>query len=458
MSSKLAITVQPTSVEAASRYPELAERVARQADELPELYGDFDFAVTPERFTTDPDVKSALPTRLGDRSRYLNDPRLMELIHTSTFLADVPADRVAALAARYPVAELVSLVRRVCREGAENVPEAPPEIAELIAVMQEKPDWINFDLVEDGATYSRLYAALVSPFMTRGAFLATFTNSYAALPMTITGALSGTRAAHRVNETTAYFAVTALPGGLERFSAGFEATVMVRLMHSMVRFNALQRTGRGHNSKKRTWDTRIYGLPVPQIDQFPAGMIGPYQKADKAVRANRELPYDERAMVEFHRYRGFLLGLPEELLPGSPREIVDLFNARAATLRHGYDDECRKLVTSTMDAYLCPSGSTFDRAADAVEKSYSKLAFAAAFCEGNLKKAAHMGVDLSVNDFARAAVTAPLLTGRFAAVRIAGKVPVLQNVADQYITALVKRRLDDYGIPAYTTDSREYAH
>ncbi len=437
-------------------YPELAERVARQADELPELYGDFDFDTTPERFTTDPDAESALPRRLGDRSKYLNDPRLMELVHTSTFLADVPADRVAALSAQYPVSELVNLVRRVCRAGAENVPDAPPEIGELVAVMQEKPDWIDFDLIDDGAAYSRLYAALVSPFMTRGAFLATFTNSYAALPMTITGALSGTRAAHRVNETTAYFAVTALPGGLRRFGPGFEATVMVRLMHSMVRFNALQRTGHG-NSRKRIWDTRIYGLPVPQIDQFPAGMIGPYQKADKAVRANRELPYDERAMVEFHRYRGFLLGLPEELLPGSAQEIVDLFNARAATLRHGYDDDCRKLVSSTMDAYLRPSESPFDRVADAVEKSYSKLAFAAAFCEGNLRKAADMGVDLSIADLARAAATAPWLTGRFAAVRIAGKLPVLQDLADQYITDLVRRRLDDYGIPEYTTDSREYA-
>ncbi len=108
-------------------------------------------------------MRSALPRRLGDRNTYLDDPRLMELVHTSTFLADVPADRVAALAGRYPVSELVTLVRRVCREGAENVPDAPPEIGELITVMQEKPDWINFDLVDDGAAYSRVYAALVSP-------------------------------------------------------------------------------------------------------------------------------------------------------------------------------------------------------------------------------------------------------------------------------------------------------
>ncbi|MEO9328925.1 oxygenase MpaB family protein [Gordonia aurantiaca] len=437
-------------------YPGLAERVARQAEELPELYGDFDFSMTPERFTTDLHVRSALPSRLGDRSRYLNDPRLMELVRTATFLADVPADRVAALSADYPVSKLIDLVRRVCREGAENVPEAPSEIGELIELMQQKPDWIDFDLIEDGAAYSRLYAALVSPFMTRGAFLATFTNSYAALPMTLTGALSGPRAARRVNETTAYFAVTTLPGGLERFSPGFEATVMVRLMHSMVRYNALQRTGRSANSRKRNWDTAVYGLPVPQIDQFPAGMIGPYQKSEKAVRAGRELPYDERAMVEFHRYRGHMLGLPEELLPGSAQEIVDLFNARAATLRYGFDDSCRTLVTSTMTAYLRPNETPYDKVSDAVEKSYSKLAFAAAFCEGNLKQAADMGVKLSLTDVARAAATAPFLTSRFAAVRIAGRLPVLRDVADQYVTDLVRRRLDDYGIPEYTTDSREY--
>ncbi|SDU24607.1 hypothetical protein [Gordonia westfalica] len=30
----------------AQYYPELAERVTRQADDLPELYGDFDFTTT----------------------------------------------------------------------------------------------------------------------------------------------------------------------------------------------------------------------------------------------------------------------------------------------------------------------------------------------------------------------------------------------------------------------------
>ena len=37
---------------------------------------------------------------------------------------------------------------------------------------------------------------------------------------------------------------------------------MVRLMHSMVRVNVL-RTGR--------WDLVVYGVPIPQVDQMPAG-------------------------------------------------------------------------------------------------------------------------------------------------------------------------------------------
>jgi len=104
-------------------------------------------------------------------------------------------------------------------------------------------------------------AALLAPFSTRGAFVATFTNTYAALPMALTGALSGKRAARRVNETASFFAVTTLPGALDRYGPGFEAAAMVRLMHSMVRYNALKKSDK--------WDTAIYGMPVPQVDRCP---------------------------------------------------------------------------------------------------------------------------------------------------------------------------------------------
>ncbi|WP_440712948.1 oxygenase MpaB family protein [Gordonia sp. FQ] len=429
----------------------LAERVAAQRTDLPEVYGDIDFAAVPYRFTVDPAAPSALPARRGDRAAYLADTALVDLLRTATLLGDVTADRVAALSSSYRVSELVTMVAQVCRDGLDAHPDTPAPVAALIREMERLPDWIDRDLVERGAAVARLSAGLLAPFITRGAFIATFTNSYAALPMTITGALSGTRAAHRVNETTAFFAVTTLPGALDRYGPGFQAAAMVRLMHSMVRYNALHRSTR--------WDPAVYGIPVPQSDQLPAGLIGPYLTSLRALRSGRtEFTSGERAMVEFSRYRCFLLGLPEELVPSTPQGIVDMFHGRAATLRHGFDDDCLRLVRSTMDAYLRPGDGPFDRAADAVERSYSKVAFTQAFCDGDRAIARRMGVDLTLADYARVAVTAPFLAGRVLVVGLAARRRRLRPVVDRYLVRQVRHRLDVYGIPKYTSDVAEYAH
>ena len=163
------------------------------------------------------------------------------------------------------------------------------------------------------------------------------------------------------------------PEPLERHGPGFEAAAMVRLMHSMVRYNALKRSGQ--------WDSSVYGMPIPQVDQMPAGLIAIYLTARKAKRDGRtEFTAQERAVVEFARYRCFLLGLPEELLPDTPDDVLHLMHARAALLRDGFDDAtCGALVRATMAASLRAGDTRFDHAAEAVEKSYSKAFFIQGF-------------------------------------------------------------------------------
>ena len=81
-------------------------------------------------------------------------------------------------------------------------------------------------------------------------------------------------------------------------------------MHSMVRFNILKRV--------KKWDPAIYGIPIPQVDQMPAGTMPAYLAAFKAMRKGRKhFTRNERAIVELSRYQCFLLGLPEELLPAA---------------------------------------------------------------------------------------------------------------------------------------------
>ena len=94
------------------------------------------------------------------------------------------------------------------------------------------------------------------------------------LPMALTGTLSSETAGRRVNETASFFATTVLPGALERHGEGFKAAAMVRLMHSMVRFNAI-RSGR--------WDAKVYGVPIPQVDQMGAALPVAYRLAQYAI-------------------------------------------------------------------------------------------------------------------------------------------------------------------------------
>ena len=429
-------------------YPELAERARSQRTAQPGVYGKVDFDRMPYRFTADLADKSALPAWVDKRARVLADDRAVELIRTTTMLGDVVADPYAALSATYGVKGVIRMLARACREGIDAVPDAPAELRTFVAAMERTPAWLDMQLVEEGARHARVGAAYLGPFLNRGAFLATFLNTYAALPMALTGALTGRRAAHRINETASFFAITTLPGALDRHGPGFEAAAMVRLMHSIVRYNALTRAGR--------WDVDIYGIPIPQVDQMPAGLINHYLAAMSARRRGRTtFDEGERATLEFSRYRGYLLGLPEELLPTTADEIIQLFHARAACLRHDFDATCAELVRSTMDAYLRPRRTVQDRAFEVVERSWSKL-FVLGFFGGDRKAAATAGVRIGPTDVGCVALTAPFLVGRFAAVVAANQQRLLRDAMDAHTTRIVEKRLADYGRAEFVTDPQAY--
>ena len=431
-------------------FPALAERVRSQRDRLPSLYGDVDFSAQPYRLALDPDDESSLPRWVADRGELLDDERAVELMSTATMLGDVVADAYAALMEQQSFKTLIDMLQRACREGIDAVPGAPPELERFIAAMEQRPDWLDMELVREGARQERIPQALLAPYVIRGAFTATFLNTYAALPMALTGALGGRRAARRVNETASFFAVTTMPGALDRYGRGFEAAAMVRLMHSMVRYNALKKTGK--------WDLDVYGIPIPQVDQMPAGLISVYFLARRVEAAGRsDFNARERAVVEFARYRCFLLGLPEELLPTTPAEIVHVMHARAATLRDDFDDEiCGELVRATMSAYLKPSRSLPDRLADAVEKSYSKFFFKRAFLNGNEETFAGLGVGMGLEDHALVALFAPMVFGSFWYASTMSKLPIVGALTDRVVTEVLKQRLASYGKPEFTTDASKY--
>src|SRR3954451_15174128 len=158
-------------------FPELAERVRSQRDALPSLYGDVDFTTQPYRLTLDPGDESSLPKWVAGRDELLDDERAMELMSTATMLGDVVADSYAALMEQQSLKSLIDMLQLAGREGIDAVPGAPPELERFIASMEQQPDWLDMDLVREGARHERIPQALIAPYVIRGAFTATFLNT-----------------------------------------------------------------------------------------------------------------------------------------------------------------------------------------------------------------------------------------------------------------------------------------
>jgi len=428
----------------------LSAMLATEAAQIPSMYGRVDFSITPERFTVEPDEESELDPVLSQRRpQLLANEELVARIKAYVMHGDPVADAYAALIPECGFHRLAMMLEEACDRGLENLPSAPPELVRFIQAMEQFPTWLDAKLIEQGARAERNAYAHRVPFIIRGGFIGTFMNKYSALPMALTGALSSKTAARRVKETATFFTTTVLPGALDRQGAGFKAAAMVRLMHSMVRFNVLTRGDH--------WDIKTHGVPIPQVDQMPVALLSSFLLAQKALRRGRStFTPTERARLELARYRGFLLGLPRELLADTPRSVVDIMLTRFATLRKGFDDTCAALIAATMAADLTPDDAVSSRAHAWMERGFAKLFFVARSMRGDKHAAAGVGVRLGLADYLGAAAAAILIGSRMSAYAIAAHIPVISGVADRALVRKLSTQLARYGHAEFTTNADAY--
>lgn len=427
-----------------------ADSVMRQREDLPTIYGDVDFSVVPERLDADAAVDDARFAKSHDAvSRVFDDPALLAMVRDYTMTGDRVADAYAALIPDLGFRTLVEMLDAACERGVDNVEGAPPELRAFIESMEATPDWVDMALVEEGARAERIAMATATPFAIRGAFLATFLNKYAALPMTMTGTLSDEASAKRVFETASFFTATTLPGALERDGKGFQAAAKVRLMHSMVRFHLL-------SSGK--WDVATYGIPIPQVDQMPAGTIGTFMLSARLLaKGKTEFSDAQKATVELARYRCFLLGLPQDLLGETPQEIVDLLVARHITLREAYDDEtCGVLVRGTMDANLFDRSTLKGKVHSWLEGGFSRFVLINSFLSGDTERAASIGITFDKKDKAAAAAAAAVVAAKTAFYTLGLRLPVVGERLDERLNARLAELLDMYGHADFVTDPENY--
>ncbi|MGA5461635.1 oxygenase MpaB family protein [Mycobacterium sp. NPDC050041] len=247
------------------------------------------------------------------------------------------------------------LVERAQRVGIDRVPEAPASMRALFDEFEQLPDWVDPELVEEGAAVWRRWAYALGALGNAGTN-DTYTEAWLAVPLSLSGGYAGDRALHRYLETSRWWIEVCRPGAiLTPGSLGRNISLHVRIMHVSVRDRV---------RKHPEWDAERWGLPISQSAMLLTLLGGSIAPAfGLFLLGHLTSPREMRAVLHFNRYCGHLVGVRCD--GWFPETVADawriLFMADAA---RSYDsaDNGAELVESFVPAFAPkPSHSGLQR-------------------------------------------------------------------------------------------------
>jgi hypothetical protein len=214
------------------------------------------------------------------------------------------------------------MFQQALTQGVESLSDCPPELQALFAEVDRVPAWVDRQLMDEGIRFIHASGLTALQVMRDLALMGGYLLSGFNQALVMTGALTnGT--SQRVAETGKWWMDCTERGGLERFGAGTQSTLHVRLVHAIVRRQLNQR---------EDWDHAQWGLPLNQIDMaatylgFSVVMLGGLRKL--GIQAT---PQEARGVMQLWSYACWLMGVDEKWLRFSESEGVILLNTALMT-------------------------------------------------------------------------------------------------------------------------------
>jgi hypothetical protein len=245
-------------------------------------------------------------------------------------------------------------------EGIEAVADAPPALREFFAVVDDVPEWVDFDLLEKGARVFRRFGRSRDDVLLQLALIGGYRFAGPADLLVQTGGLTGSSAMRRLGETHKWVDAVVAPWGMRRHSQGFQLTVHVRIMHALVN-HRFETNGR--------WDIDHYGLPINRTDQ--ATTLGLFTSTVLlGVRALGRIvtPVESRAVMHLWKYVGWLIGVDEDWLFDTERE-QNIFNYHGLLAQADATPAGAALAAALVDGHLTLNYGLFNT----VRGNYARL-------------------------------------------------------------------------------------
>jgi hypothetical protein len=194
----------------------------------------------------------------------------------------------------------------------------------LLAPLRDPPGWLDLDLADAGAVaYWRVGGLMLFFTLTYGSLAFGYQAADLVRPLAATGRLER-MAPRRLAETSRWVVAVTAPGGMHPGAEGWRASIRVRLVHALVR---------RHLQASPQWDPQ-WGVPISAAGGFATAIGGFFVVPVRAMRdlGVRFSPSELEAIAHLWRWIGFVMGVPEHLLPASAREAQERVDA---ALPHG---------------------------------------------------------------------------------------------------------------------------
>lgn len=237
-------------------------------------------------------------------------------------------------------AEIENYIRNGVNAQDSNIPES---VKKLFQETQQIPDWVDWELMEMGAGLCRR-SGLNSLIVLRDyTLMGGYDNAYLTKPLIFTGALKK-GAVKRLADTLNFWVNVTRKYSMKTHQKGYEMAIKTRLIHSYSRLMILEKT--------KNWDTKNYGLPINTWDMiatyigFSLVFLHGLKKMDMHIT-----PEEEKGHFMLWKYIGYLIGIPENLLPNNKKEATASFYCWTS-IQPSSDEDSVLLAQSLLDENL----------------------------------------------------------------------------------------------------------
>ena len=241
-----------------------------------------------------------------------------------------------------------ALLERALTDGIDSVPEAPDAMKALFDEFETVPEWVQPELVEQGAEIWRRWGTMLFSFA--GAeTLEIYTESAVATPLSLAGGYAGDNALRRFLETSRFWIDVSEPGALLAAGSRGRATALkVRIMHVSVRARVA-----GHPE----WDAAKWGLPISQtymLLTLIAGSVTPGLAL--WTLGYHTTPREIRALIHFQKYMGYLLGVRTTWYPETIGDSVRTLLTTVVSRSYDSGEYGKELIESYPQAFAPREG------------------------------------------------------------------------------------------------------